>query len=73
MKRTPRWYGFAMQTSAFSLPRSYKVVTYMQRYLATVILEKLCKQHIPYRLPSHTSHKTEPCDVAVFGTLEAAY
>jgi hypothetical protein len=73
MKRTPRWYGFAMQTSAFSLPRSYKVVTYMQKYLATVILEKLYKQHLLYRLPSHTSHKAEPCDVAVFSPLEAAH
>jgi len=25
------------------------------------------------RLPSHTSHKSQPCDVAVFGPLKAAY
>lgn len=25
------------------------------------------------RLPSHTSHKTQPCDVAVFASLKAAY
>jgi hypothetical protein len=25
------------------------------------------------RLPSHTSHKTQPCDVAVFGPLKTAY
>ncbi|KAF2650904.1 DDE-domain-containing protein [Lophiostoma macrostomum CBS 122681] len=25
------------------------------------------------RLPSHTSHKLQPCDVAVFGPLKAAY
>jgi transposase len=28
---------------------------------------KLC------RLPSHTSHKTQPCDVSVFATLKTAY
>ena len=28
---------------------------------------------IPCRLPSHTSHKLQPCDVAVFGPLKAAY
>lgn len=25
------------------------------------------------RLPSHTSHKLQPCDVAVFGSLKTAY
>jgi hypothetical protein len=25
------------------------------------------------RLPSHTSHKLQPCDVAVFGPLKTAY
>ena len=25
------------------------------------------------RLPSHTSHKTQPCDVSVFGPLKTAY
>ena len=25
------------------------------------------------RLPSHTSHKLQPCDVAVFAPLKAAY
>ena len=25
------------------------------------------------RLPSHTSHKLQPCDIAVFGPLKAAY
>lgn len=25
------------------------------------------------RIPSHTSHKLQPCDVAVFGPLKAAY
>jgi len=25
------------------------------------------------RLPSHTSHKLQPCDVAVFASLKAAY
>jgi hypothetical protein len=28
---------------------------------------------IPCRLPSHTSHKLQPCDVAVFGPLKTAY
>jgi hypothetical protein len=28
---------------------------------------------ILYRLPSHTSHKLQPCDVAVFAPLKAAY
>lgn len=28
---------------------------------------------IPCRLPSHTSHKLQPCDVAVFAPLKAAY
>lgn len=28
---------------------------------------------ILYRLPSHTSHKLQPCDVGVFGPLKAAY
>ena len=26
-----------------------------------------------YRLPSHTSHKLQPCDVAVSGLLKTAY
>jgi hypothetical protein len=26
-----------------------------------------------YRLPSHTSHKLQPCDVSVFGPLKTAY
>jgi hypothetical protein len=25
------------------------------------------------RLPSHTSHKLQPCDVSVFGPLKTAY
>ena len=25
------------------------------------------------RIPSHTSHKLQPCDVGVFGLLKAAY
>lgn len=25
------------------------------------------------RLPSHTSHKLQPCDISVFGPLKAAY
>jgi hypothetical protein len=28
---------------------------------------------IPCRIPSHTSHKLQPCDVAVFSPLKAAY
>ena len=28
---------------------------------------------LQYPLPSHTSHKLQPCDVAVFGPLKAAY
>ncbi len=28
---------------------------------------------IPCRIPSHTSHKLQPCDVGVFGPLKAAY
>lgn len=34
-----------------------------------------CKQNniIPCRLPSHTSHKLQPCDVDVFGPLKSAY
>lgn len=28
---------------------------------------------ILYRLPSHTSHKLQPCDTAVFAPLKAAY
>lgn len=36
---------------------------------------KFCLAHniIPCRLPSHTSHKTQPCDVGPFGPLKAAY
>jgi hypothetical protein len=28
---------------------------------------------LPCRLPSHTSHKLQPCDVGVFAPLKAAY
>lgn len=28
---------------------------------------------VPCRLPSHTSHKLQPCDVSVFGPLKTAY
>ena len=28
---------------------------------------------IPCRMPSHTSHKLQPCDIAVFDPLKAAY
>jgi hypothetical protein len=28
---------------------------------------------IPCRLPSHTSHKLQPCDVGVFSSLKTAY
>lgn len=28
---------------------------------------------VPCRLPSHTSHKLQPCDVGVFGPLKTAY
>lgn len=28
---------------------------------------------ILYRIPSHTSHKLQPCDVAVFGPLKTTY
>jgi hypothetical protein len=36
---------------------------------------KFCYENniILCRLPSHTSHKLQPCDVAVFGPLKAAY
>jgi hypothetical protein len=30
-------------------------------------------QIILCRLPSHTSHKLQPCDISIFGPLEAAY
>jgi hypothetical protein len=38
-------------------------------------LMKYCFEHniILYRLPSHTSHKLQPCDVGVFGPLKTAY
>jgi hypothetical protein len=36
---------------------------------------KFCYEHniILCRLPSHTSHKLQPCDVGVFGPLKTAY
>lgn len=36
---------------------------------------KFCSENniIPCRLPSHTSHKLQPCDVSVFGPLKTAY
>lgn len=36
---------------------------------------EFCLAHniIPCRLPSHTSHKTQPCDVGPFGPLKATY
>lgn len=36
---------------------------------------KFCLENniIPCRLPSHTSHKLQPCDVSVFGPLKTAY
>lgn len=38
------------------------------------ILEYCFGNHIiPCRLPSHTSHKLQPCDVAVFAPLKMAY
>lgn len=38
------------------------------------ILEFCFKNNIILsRLPSHTSHKLQPCDVAVFGPLKAAF
>ena len=37
------------------------------------ILEYCFKNNILCRLPSHTSHKLQPCDIAVFGPLKAAY
>ena len=38
------------------------------------ILEFCFKNNIIlYRLPSHTSHKLQPCDISVFGPLKAAY
>jgi hypothetical protein len=38
------------------------------------ILEFCFKNNIVLRrLPSHTSHKIQPCDVSVFGPLKAAY
>ena len=33
----------------------------------------LANQIILCRLPSHTSHKLQPCDIAVFGPLKSAY
>jgi hypothetical protein len=38
------------------------------------ILEHCCANDIRLcRLPSHTSHKLQPCDIAVFAPLKAAY
>jgi hypothetical protein len=38
------------------------------------ILEFYFKNKITLcQLPSHTSHKLQPCDVAVFGPLKTAY
>lgn len=36
---------------------------------------KFCLENniIPCRLPSHTSHKLQPCDVSVFGPVKTAY
>jgi hypothetical protein len=36
---------------------------------------KFCLENniVPCRLPSHTSHKLQPCDVSVFGPLKTAY
>jgi hypothetical protein len=36
---------------------------------------KLCfaNRIILCRLPSHTSHKLQPCDVGIFGPLKSAY
>jgi hypothetical protein len=36
---------------------------------------KFCFENniVPCRLPSHTSHKLQPCDVSVFGPLKTAY
>jgi hypothetical protein len=36
---------------------------------------KFCLENniVPCRLPSHTSHKLQPCDVSVFGPLKIAY
>jgi hypothetical protein len=41
----------------------------------TVEILEFCFAHNIYlcRLPSHTSHKLQPCDVAVFAPLKAAY
>jgi hypothetical protein len=42
---------------------------------ATLEMLEFCFDNniIPCRLPSHTSHKLQPCDVAVFGPLKGAY
>src|ERR1700710_2948410 len=41
----------------------------------TLEILEFCFEHniILCRLPSHTSHKLQPCDVAVFASLKAAY
>ena len=41
----------------------------------TVEILEFCLENniIPCRLPSHTSHKLQPCDVGVFSSLKTAY
>ena len=41
----------------------------------TLEISKFCFENniVFYRLPSHTSHKLQPCDVAVFGPLKTGY
>jgi hypothetical protein len=41
----------------------------------TLEILEFCLEHniVLCRLPSHTSHKLQPCDVAVFASLKAAY
>src|SRR4051812_2423334 len=41
----------------------------------TLEILEYCLEHniILCRLPSHTSHKLQPCDVGVFAPLKAAY
>jgi DDE superfamily endonuclease len=45
--------------------RTYESLEVMKYYFENNII--LC------RIPSHTSHKLQPCDVGVFGPLKAAY
>jgi hypothetical protein len=50
----------------------------MRRLLGThetLEIQEFCFENniILCRLPSHTSHKLEPCDISVFGPLKAAY